>query len=914
MTDNNATSTTTSSVLQSLPAAELICQLLSNYNITHIFGGHGGAIVPLVDAIESHPNLTFVLNRCEVNASQAAMAYAKLHNRLGCCIATSGPGAAHLLSGLVDADQDRVPMICITGLKDVGSVRHADFQDVDQASIFRMAGLAISETVSHISQLIPLLRNALYTAISNNRCVHLAIPVDIQGQLVTVPKLLNFRPENVSRKVLERAGEEEIGGLATAILKERMKSQHMVIFCGWRAAAEGLGNAIEDVAEFLDVPVITSFDGKGVVGEGNGFSFGVAGIYGFVGGGKSQSVLENCDVVIAICLPDMSKALSDKKDMQVRKLIQIETDLMKGDTSRYIARHTFESNDLAVSLPKVLQAMKTEKEVMKLDFQGGLTKPQYGGGYENDEKINSHGCMSKARMNLHPSNHDPKNAVKALDVMDSKKFCYPETFFEIMSRHLDEDSILCADIGDNALYMASGVIAKKGQRTLTSEHMGIMGFGLNSALAASLSSSATPITNCATATSANGSCGRMRKVLAVAGDGGIQMSLNEIATMKDHGSQNVLVVIVVNKRLGRVNNETWGPGLRADGCNLGSPDYIKLFEAYGYPNGQVLSTSDEIVIEETIRKGWELAESQGVAVVVVQQDPKVFPTMHKITPASGHVAWEHYLKEMNKERNVGFKSSGRISSPSFGQIPGFHFSQDTTSKLDSLQDWIEGFETTQTSSYTWIGESFLSISPAAVFQHQLTEMNPNAPDVFATQEEKDNFDKDFWAVVMKGFSISELNEIIEKGTSNGYPLRFQILILPKDAIFKLHAHPNVEVSIGMQGTLYHYYLTDYTFPKHELERFFPPGSPYPTDETIKDLMDEFETCMVIDDRGDRSRFVEDVYASRGQVGINPAGSVHQSFSSKEGGAMLFVLWSGCHCNIKLSNVKHKLGTELLREV
>ncbi len=149
-----------------------------------------------------------------------------------------------------------------------------------------MAGLAISETVSHISQLIPLLRNALYTAISNNRCVHLAIPVDIQGQTVTVPKLLNFRPENVSRKVLERAGEEEIVGLATAILKERMESRHMVIFCGWRAAAEGLGKAIEDMAEFLDVPVITSYDGKGLVGEGNGFSFGVAGIYGFVGGGK----------------------------------------------------------------------------------------------------------------------------------------------------------------------------------------------------------------------------------------------------------------------------------------------------------------------------------------------------------------------------------------------------------------------------------------------------------------------------------------------------------------------------------------------------------------------------------------------------------------------------------------------------
>jgi len=64
-----------------------------------------------------------------VNAVQSAMAHAKFYNRIACCVATSGPGAGHLLSGLVDADQDRVPLICITGLKNAGSIRHADFQD-----------------------------------------------------------------------------------------------------------------------------------------------------------------------------------------------------------------------------------------------------------------------------------------------------------------------------------------------------------------------------------------------------------------------------------------------------------------------------------------------------------------------------------------------------------------------------------------------------------------------------------------------------------------------------------------------------------------------------------------------------------------------------------------------------------------
>ena len=130
---------TAEDVLRRMNASELICEVLVGFGVTHVFGGHGGAVVGLVDAIVAHPELTWVYNRCEVreirdfmlvrfryhssscawitqvNSAMAAMAYAKLHNRLGVCVATSGPGAGHLLSGLVDADQDRVPLLCITG-------------------------------------------------------------------------------------------------------------------------------------------------------------------------------------------------------------------------------------------------------------------------------------------------------------------------------------------------------------------------------------------------------------------------------------------------------------------------------------------------------------------------------------------------------------------------------------------------------------------------------------------------------------------------------------------------------------------------------------------------------------------------------------------------------------------------------
>eukprot|EP00804_Cyclotella_cryptica_P014159 CCRYP_005593-RA/>CCRYP_005593-RA protein AED:0.32 eAED:0.32 QI:338/0.6/0.5/1/0.4/0.5/6/0/331 len=329
----------------------------------------------------AHTKLTWVYNRCEVNAVQAAMAYAKLHNRLGCCVATSGPGAGHLLSGLVDADQDRVPLLCITGSFVSSHIVYFLFDAVDQGAIFRMAGIGLSESVSHIHQLIPLLRNALYLATTTYRCAHLAIPIDVQLDSVTAPRFLNFRSENLSKNVLDHASDEQIRALATALIKERMDGHHMVIFCGWRAFP--FGDAIEALAEYLDVPIITSYDGKGCVSESIPHSFGVAGIYGFVGGGKSQEVLEDCDVIVAFCMSDLTKAVTDKS-------APVET-----------------------------------------------------------------------------------------------KYCHPGLFFKNMSLLLDNDAILCADIGDNALWMASGISAVKGQRTLTSEHMGIMGFALNAGAASS---------------------------------------------------------------------------------------------------------------------------------------------------------------------------------------------------------------------------------------------------------------------------------------------------------------------------------------------------------------------------------------------------------------------------------------------
>eukprot|EP00667_Euglena_gracilis_P033913 EG_transcript_56948 len=100
-----------------MTVAEYVVQCLVDCGVTHVFGGHGAAVVPLIDAISARDDIAFVYSRCEVNAALTASAYAKLRNGLGCCLGTSGPGASHLMTGVLDASLDRVSMLCITGLK-----------------------------------------------------------------------------------------------------------------------------------------------------------------------------------------------------------------------------------------------------------------------------------------------------------------------------------------------------------------------------------------------------------------------------------------------------------------------------------------------------------------------------------------------------------------------------------------------------------------------------------------------------------------------------------------------------------------------------------------------------------------------------------------------------------------------------
>lgn len=209
-------------------ASEFIAQSLVDAGVRTVYGGHGGALVPLVNAVVDHPELLWVCTRNEANASLMAAADAKLRLGLAACIATSGPGASNLVTGLLDAHLDRVPLIAITGTKPRSDLAHSEFQDIDQSRLFAAGGLSYSVTVSDPLQLVAVMRDAVATALTHHCCVHVGVPVDIQGALLSAPEhLCSANPAEMKRRVEAQIGDpDDIAGIAELLAsgKEREPS------------------------------------------------------------------------------------------------------------------------------------------------------------------------------------------------------------------------------------------------------------------------------------------------------------------------------------------------------------------------------------------------------------------------------------------------------------------------------------------------------------------------------------------------------------------------------------------------------------------------------------------------------------------------------------------------------------------
>lgn len=532
-----------------MTGAKALWATLANHGIGTVFGYPGGAIMPVYDALTYYPEMKHVLARHEQGAIHAAEGWAKATGEIGVCIATSGPGATNLVTGLADAMLDSVPLLAITGNVAQHLMGTDAFQEAD------ITGITLPITkhnyvVRDAEDLPRILAEAIRIARSGRPGpVLVDIPKDVQlapfAGDIPAPHTRPQAPQP-SPQSIEQARE---------LLRNAKKPVLAVGGGALDASAE-----ITALAHAWGLPVITTLMGLGVYPASDPRWLGMPGMHGSVAANRAIS---ECDVLLAIGMR-FDDRVTGRVNGFAPKANIIHVELDAAEIGKIVRTHLPVRSDA-----KTAARLLTEG-AQPLDLGDWLA--------QIDEW--------KART-VAPDHWGAAYAVQQV------------------TARLRPDDILSSDVGQHQMLAAQLARFEKSRRWLNSGGLGTMGFGFPAAIGAALAEPGVVS-------------------MVIAGDGGFQMTAQELATLKMYDIRNVKICIINNSYLGMVRqwqelfhekrySEVW--------LGDSNPDFLKLADAYDVP-GYRASSAEEL---PTAIDAWLNDPRSALLEVVVPHEHAVFP-------------------------------------------------------------------------------------------------------------------------------------------------------------------------------------------------------------------------------------------------------------------------------------------------
>ena len=513
-----------------MTAADYIVAFLKAVGVRQVFGYPGTPIMPFLAALERQSDIEWVLMRHENSAAMAASAQARLTGQLTVCMATSGPGSANFICGLIDAQLDRVPVLALTGMVPTYNQGHSEFQDINQAQLLSTV-LPMSRSCVHTRQLVPLLRNSVGYAWQNQQTVHLALSMDVLTASVEADDpLFAVNPDLIPHPLRLMNPPEEAFDVVSAELAQCLQ---VVIVVGRRAV--GCGRAISLLAERLGAPVVTSLDGKGIVDEAHPHTQGVLGIFGLPGLECTKQIIQQASTILAFGVDTLKPFLTDDDDTQRRKLIQCEPDFS------------------AISL----EYSRTRTLVGPLQaIAEGLAR-RLPDAPQSNPMLDDFAVAKRAHM-----------AEVAELASVGGDYVHPAYFLTKLNNYLDETSILVLDTGVNTVWAARYLELSHQQPVIVSSHLGTMGFSLPALIGIQIDQPD-------------------RRAIGISGDGGFQMVVGELATAVQYNLP-ILLIIFNNGVLQNVKTQQ----TISFGTCLQNPDFVALAHAYGADAARIDGQTD----------------------------------------------------------------------------------------------------------------------------------------------------------------------------------------------------------------------------------------------------------------------------------------------------------------------------------
>ena len=541
-----------------LTGAEIVCESLLQEGVDVLFGLPGGAVLPFYGALSKYPQLRHILVRHEQAAVMAADGYARATGKVGVCCATSGPGATNLVTGIAGAQMDSVPVVVITGQVPRPAIGRDAFQETD------VTGITLPVTKHNY-----LVMDVADVAGSIKEAFHIARTGRPGPVLVDIPKdvLLGDRtefvwPERVNLPGYNPPGEAEAGQIERAAQLIN-QAERPVIMAGHGVVIARAFEELQELAEKAQIPVVTTLLGIGSFTSDHLLHVGMPGMHGMA---YASLALDQADLVI--CLgARFDDRVTGKLSAFVPNAKKIHFDVDASEFNKNIRVDVAVLGDLRLSLRQLVPQVKRQVHLQWLKTIDTLRAE-------------------------HPS----------MNIRQTEELL-PQYVLQQLSEVTQGKAIVVTGVGQHQMWAAQHYQFREPNTWLTSGGLGAMGFEVPAALGAKV--------------------GRPDKtVWSIAGDGGFQMTMCDLATAVE-SQIDVKFAILNNGVLGMVHQWQeffYDRDFFATEYS-GNPDFVKIAEAYGIKGIRV---TDKAQVVGAIQ---EAMETPGPVIVdfVVKPDEQVYP-------------------------------------------------------------------------------------------------------------------------------------------------------------------------------------------------------------------------------------------------------------------------------------------------
>lgn len=572
-----------------------LIKALQKEGVEKIFGYPGATVVDIFDELYKQDEIELILPRHEQGLIHAAEGYAKSTGRVGVCIATSGPGATNLVTGIADANLDSVPLVCFTGQVPRALIGNDTFQEVDIVGITRSI-TKYTAIVQNRSELNRLIREAFYIASSGRPGpVLLDLPKDVMAELGSdvYPETINM----LGYKPPTSVHEGQIKRAANMIYKAKKP----LFLLGGGVKIARAQSDMTKLVETTGIPAVTTIMGRGSIPTNHRLCFGNVGMHG---SWAANNAVNNCDLLISIGTR-FNDRITGKLGTFAPEAKIIHIDIDSASISK----------NVTVDVPIVGDAGKAIRALLKSAKENGECCP--GGWLKKIE----------AWRDEKPLHMEIKSKLSPKQIIDAVNRVYKEP-------------IVTTDVGQNQMWTTQYFEIFGRRQLITSGGLGTMGFGLPSAIGAAI-----------------GNPGR--EVVAIAGDGGFQMNSQELATAVIQELPITICILnngylgMVRQWQDLFYDRTYAGTCmrrrksctechgRNESCPVYVPDFVKLAEAYGAQGIRVFSEEE---IEPALKAARKKKDGPTVIEFMIEDEDLVLPMIKPGGPITDLITDEQEVR------------------------------------------------------------------------------------------------------------------------------------------------------------------------------------------------------------------------------------------------------------------------------